>query len=61
MELKYVYITGYKNLVDTRLEFRSTQTPITIIVNDGLGAEKWEWRVQWVEGNRQFHLFCGQS
>lgn len=37
MDLKYVYISGYKNLVDTTLAFASSETPVTIIGNNGTG------------------------
>lgn len=37
MDLKDVYITGYKNLVDTRLAFNTSASPITIIGNNGTG------------------------
>lgn len=37
MELKTIHITGYKNLVDTRLSFETSETPITIIGNNGTG------------------------
>lgn len=37
MDLKYVRICGYKNLVDTELGFESGETPITIIGSNGTG------------------------
>ena len=37
MDLKYVHIAGYKNLVDTTLAFETSETPITIIGNNGTG------------------------
>ncbi|MEZ0148596.1 MAG: AAA family ATPase [Candidatus Reddybacter sp.] len=37
MDLKYVHITGYKNLVDAVLSFETSETPITIIGNNGTG------------------------
>ncbi|RDH84322.1 MAG: hypothetical protein DIZ78_12325 [endosymbiont of Escarpia spicata] len=37
MDLKTVHIAGYKNLVDTRLTFETSETPITIIGNNGTG------------------------
>lgn len=37
MDLKSVHIAGYKNLVDTRLTFETSDTPITIIGNNGTG------------------------
>lgn len=37
MDLKTIHIAGYKNLVDTRLTFETSETPITIIGNNGTG------------------------
>jgi predicted ATPase len=37
MRLEYVHISGYKNLIDTRLVFETSETPITIIGNNGTG------------------------
>ncbi|MBT3045995.1 MAG: AAA family ATPase [Candidatus Thiodiazotropha sp. (ex Codakia orbicularis)] len=37
MDLKTLHIAGYKNLVDTRLIFETSETPITIIGNNGTG------------------------
>lgn len=37
MDLKTLYIAGYKNLVDTRLTFESREIPTAIIGNNGTG------------------------
>lgn len=37
MDLKYVKIAGYKNLINTEVVFNHRQTPITIIGNNGTG------------------------
>lgn len=37
MDLKYVRIRGYKNLIDTTIEFQASETPLTIIGNNGTG------------------------
>jgi recombinational DNA repair ATPase RecF len=37
MDLKYVHIAGYKNLVDSTLAFDMRKTTITIISNNGSG------------------------
>jgi len=37
MDLKTIHIAGYKNLVETRLTFETSETPITIIGSNGTG------------------------
>jgi ABC-type cobalamin/Fe3+-siderophores transport system ATPase subunit len=37
MDLKTLHVVDYKNLVDTRLTFETSETPITIIGNNGTG------------------------
>jgi len=37
MNLEYVRIGGYKNLVDTELAINSGEMPVTIIGNNGTG------------------------
>lgn len=37
MKLEYVYIAGYKNLINTTLAFETSEIPITIIGNNGTG------------------------
>jgi len=37
MFLEYVYIAGYKNLIDTELEFDECKFPVSIIGNNGTG------------------------
>jgi len=51
MELKYVRITGYKNLVETVLSFETSETPIAIIGNNGTGKSNL------IEG--LLHIFVG--
>lgn len=39
MKLEYVYIAGYKNLINTTLAFETSEVPITIIANKGKGSK----------------------
>ncbi len=37
MQLKSIYRDGYKNLIQTTIDFQSTDIPLTIIGNNGTG------------------------
>lgn len=37
MKLEYIQVAGYKNLIDTRLLFETSEMPITLIGNNGTG------------------------
>lgn len=37
MQIKRLFINGYKNLINTRIEFQSTDIPLAIIGNNGTG------------------------
>ena len=37
MQLKSVYIDGYKNLINTSIDFQKTDIPMAIIGNNGTG------------------------
>lgn len=37
MKLEYLWVDGYKNLIDSRIEFDTSATPIAIIGNNGTG------------------------